>query len=70
MVVSNIKKYLEKDYRELVTSKLDLFLNSNQNSYFERRKEFINKFECNSSERVAKIIIEDYKGGINYENTK
>ena len=70
MVVSNIKKYLEKDYRELVTSKLDLFLNSNQNSYFERRKEFINKFECNSSERVAKIIIEDYKGGINHENTK
>jgi len=70
MVVSNIKKYLEKDYSLLVNSKLEKFFNTNQNPYFEKRREYINKFKGNVGKEIARIIIEDNQGGGENGNTK
>lgn len=69
MVVSNVKKYLEKDYSSLINLKLDSFLKSNQNDYFKKRLEYISKFDKNACKIVAKIIIEDNNGGEINENT-
>lgn len=70
MVVSNIKCYLEKDYRNVIQKRVNNFLKGNQNMFFEKRCNYINQFDKNSSEYIAKLIINDLNGGENNENTK
>ena len=70
MVVSNIKYYLEKDYRNVIQKRVNNFLKGNQNMFFEKRCNYINQFDKNSSEYIAKLIINDLNGGENNENTK
>jgi len=70
MVVSNIKHYLEKDYRNIISMKINRFLNSNQNEFFERRYKYIDSLEQNASKKIAKIILDDLYGGEINEDTK
>lgn len=70
MVVSNIKCYLEEDYRNIISMKINNFLNSNQNEFFERRYKYIDSLEQNASKKIAKIILDDLYGGEINEDSK
>lgn len=61
MVVENIKRFMEKDYRNLINDAVNKFLDNDQEKYYYVRNEYINSFEKNSASKIAKIIYDENK---------
>ena len=56
-VVSNIEKFLNDDYSFLIKQKTNQFLCSKQDDYYEKRKDYILKFNSNASKIISEYIL-------------
>ena len=61
LVVDNVKKYLDSN-DNLISEKVNNFINTNQEKYFDTRKNYVSKFPKNASRVISKYIINSIKG--------
>ena len=61
LVVDNVKKYL-KSNDNLISEKVNKFINTTQEKYFDIRKNYVSEFPKNASRVISKYIINSIKG--------
>ena len=60
-VIENVKKYLEKDYSKEIKKVVKEYLLTDQEKYYTKRKNFVDKFDKDSAQRIAQTIYEENK---------
>ena len=59
LVVNNIKKFLENDYKLLIQKEITNYLNETQKEYYYKREQVFNQYPKNSSKFIANSIYND-----------
>ena len=59
LVTLNIEKYMQQDYKALIQNLVRKFVDSDQESFYNVRNKYVERFDKDASSKIAKIIYEE-----------